>query len=102
MITTLWKQLEAQLIRSWWVVFFCLLCYAGYEQSMSRYQRKMQHYQAQRDELLAYKQDLLDLQADLTLQINSQSDPLWIERTLMGQMGLVPEGQIKIVFDGEE
>lgn len=33
------------------------------------------------------------------LEINSQSDPAWVELMLMKNLGLVPEGQIKVFFD---
>jgi hypothetical protein len=34
----------------------------------------------------------------LTRQINSQSDPAWIEMVMKKELGLVPEGQVKIYF----
>lgn len=34
----------------------------------------------------------------LMRQINSQSDPAWIEMVLKKELGLVPEGQIKVYF----
>ena len=38
------------------------------------------------------------LQKYLTRQINSQSDPSWIEMVLKKELGMVPEDQIKIYF----
>lgn len=37
-------------------------------------------------------------QEELMQQINSQSDPLWVQLILMKVLGLVPEGQKKIHF----
>lgn len=37
-------------------------------------------------------------QALLIQQINSQSDPAWIELVLKRELGLIPEGQKKVVF----
>ena len=34
----------------------------------------------------------------LELEIQSQSDPLWIRLALMKGLGLVPEGQKKVLF----
>lgn len=34
----------------------------------------------------------------LELEIHSQSDPLWIQLALMKGLGLVPEGQRKVLF----
>lgn len=44
------------------------------------------------------KEAALNQQQDLRLQIISQQDPAWIELTLMKGLGLVPEGQQKILF----
>ena len=48
------------------------------------------------------KNALLQLKDDLLLQINSQSDPAWIQLTLMKGLGLVPEGQLKVYFCGDD
>lgn len=49
---------------------------------------------------LKAEQRLLEaVQEDLLLQINSQSDPAWVELILMKGLGLVPEGQTKAVFE---
>ena len=37
----------------------------------------------------------------LELEIHSQSDPLWIQLSLMKGLGLVPEGQKKVLFQEE-
>lgn len=50
------------------------------------------------DDLKTKREYMLREKADLMQQINSQSDPLWIERVLMKGLGLVPEGQKKILF----
>lgn len=54
------------------------------------------------------KKQLIDLKSELkmletqkeylTRQINSQSDPAWIEMVMKKELGLVPEGQVKIYF----
>lgn len=44
------------------------------------------------------KKDAETLKEDLLMQINSQSDPAWVELTLMKGLGLVPEGQKKAIF----
>lgn len=41
---------------------------------------------------------LLQKNEDLLLEVNSQSDPAWIELTLMKGLGLVPEDQQKVYF----
>ncbi len=80
------------------VVCFIAICFGTYlhahkkkaccfEELMTRYER-----------LACEKQEAISIRHDLQLQIESQSDPLWIEQTLMRGLGLVPEGQKKIIF----
>ncbi len=35
---------------------------------------------------------------ELLLQINSQRDPAWLEMVLKRNLGVVPEGQVKVYF----
>lgn len=37
-------------------------------------------------------------QQELILQIESQTDPAWVEMVLKRNLGLVPEGQVKVYF----
>ena len=48
------------------------------------------------------KQLVLQAREDFLLQIQSQSDPAWIQMTLMKGLGVVPEGQLKIYFKKED
>lgn len=85
-------------MRSWWVVLFILGCYICYEQGLRKreadFVKLQQHFQdLQQEKVLAIRQ-----QENLLMQINSQSDPDWVELTLMKGLGLVPEGQTKVLF----
>lgn len=57
--------------------------------------------QEQLNRLNEQKEQLLVEHEDLVLQIQSQSDPAWIQLTLMKGLGLVPDGQMKIFFQSE-
>ena len=92
------NKLDAVWMRNWWVVAFLLCCYVFYERGMlqrdadySKLLRQYKELQIEEKKALARRQDLL-------LQINSQSDPAWVELTLMKGLGLVPEGQTKVMF----
>lgn len=81
-----------------WVLAFTLFCIIFLEQTIKL---KDTEY----SELLSMKITLenqisreVSIQDDLTHEINSQSDPAWVELTLMKELGLAPEGQRKIVF----
>jgi hypothetical protein len=90
-------------IRSWWVVLFILFCYVCYEQGLRKRDVDFAKLHAQYIELLDEKQRALTKNEDLQMQINSHNDPEWVEMTLMKGLGLVPEGQTKVLFtDNEE
>ena len=75
-----------------------LVCYTVYEQAVYRWEKEYFVLKKQMESLKEKKTLALTQQEDLLLQINSQSDPEWVELTLMRGLGLVPEGQKKIVF----
>ena len=86
------------LFRSWWVILFILGCYYSYEQGLQKKDRDFGKLQIQYTDLQKKKKMLLAQQEDLNRQINSQSDPAWVELALMKGLGLAPEGQIKVLF----
>lgn len=45
------------------------------------------------------KAELLADREELRSQIQSQSDPAWVEMILMRELGVVPEGWLKIHFN---
>jgi len=57
--------------------------------------RELENYLAN---LKTEKNQLLQNREDLLLQVGSQSDPSWIQLTLMKGLGVVPEGQVKVYF----
>ena len=94
--------LEEIFIRSWWVILFILGCYLTYEHGLQKKDLDFAKLQAQFSELQKKKKVLLAQQEDLNRQINSQSDPAWVELALMKGLGLCPEGQIKVLFTNQE
>ena len=85
-------------IKSWWVYLFILFCYMLYEQGLRTRNRDFNKLKPQLEILQLEKKELLAKQEDLLLQINSQSDPAWVELTLMKGLGLIPEGAAKFYF----
>ena len=85
----------------WWVVLIISICSLVYTHAA----HKKNAVIASLDEHLGYlnteRARLLQEKEDLLLQINSQSDPAWIQLTLMKGLGLVPEGQSKVYFYSE-
>lgn len=98
MLKKVCKSLDECLFRTWWVIGFMLFCYLMYERGLLKRDQDFAKLHSQYlDMQNQYKQALL-LQSNLLLQVNSQSDPEWVELTLMKGLGLVPDEQIKVVF----
>jgi hypothetical protein len=69
-----------------------------YERGMKRRDQDFAKLSKQYLELQNEKMNAETLRESLLLQINSQSDPAWVELTLMKELGLVPEEEIKVIF----
>lgn len=92
------NRILSEIIRSWWVLAFMLICLALFEHSLESRQAQRQQLYEQWTQLQGEKEKELSKQTDLQLQINSQSDPAWIELLLIKVLGLVPENQVKFFF----
>lgn len=84
---------------SWITITFAILSIGILERGLSKLYLEQIKLERQYEELLKQKKQALELQYQLTKQINSQSDPAWLELILKKTLGVVPEGQIKIYFE---
>lgn len=97
------KKPLAQTVReSWWVFLFlgvtaCFYFYGMHEKNLAYRELERRHAELEKEKALALEQ-----QEELLLQINSQSDPQWIEMILKKDLGVVPEGQVKVYFEKSE
>lgn len=95
------KRPERLFVQWWWV----MLCFLGlltlYEASSQTRNEEFLSLAAHRELLQKEKAQALARQADLALQVSSQSDPDWVELVLRKGLGLVPEGQKKVFFDAK-
>lgn len=86
--------------KSWaWTVLFCALCCLFTYRSHYQIDRAEGHDLEQR--LMRLEQRKSEFSGDreeLHSQIQSQSDPAWVEMVLMRELGVVPEGWLKIHF----
>lgn len=92
------KLVELSAIRFWWVILFCLLCSFLYEQGYNKIENDSKKLMEQFKKLEKEKEKALVTQENLLLQLESQSDPAWVELLLMKELGVVPEGQTKVFF----
>ncbi len=83
----------------WSIGLFLLLCLGLYEAGAHKRQSDFDLLMAEYTHLQYEKENVLALQADLKLQIASHSDRDSIELLLIKKLGLVPEGQKKVVFE---
>jgi hypothetical protein len=84
--------------RSWWVIAFVALCGVIYLHGVRQKNITYQEMTGRLQILEAEKTLALADQEELLLQIQSQSDPAWVELVLKRNLGLVPEGQTKVYF----
>lgn len=87
---------------SWWILLFCGGCLGIYAHCMEKKQSEYLDIKEKIKQLELQRDTLAKVQDNLKLQIHSQNDPEWIELTLKKQLGLVPDGQMKVYFKRDE
>jgi hypothetical protein len=92
------KRKQSVLTNNWWVFLFIALSAAVFFHSVAKKNEVISSLDQHLSTLECEKTALLQVQEELLLQVNSQSDPAWIQLTLMKGLGLVPEGQSKVYF----
>lgn len=83
--------------------FFILLAAGGlvYIQAMKGKSQLYDEMMVELRQLETQKMEALELRDELALQIQSQSDPAWVEMVLKRNLGMVREGQMKVYFHAE-
>ena len=92
------SYLKAFCIRSWWVIVFSTLSIAFYFQAAHGRTTIFSDLSLRMQEMESDKLALSQEQDDLDLQLQSETDPAWIEMLLMKELGVVPEGWTKVHF----
>ena len=92
------RLFEVMVLRSWWVLLFLLLGYVAVNHTIKKREDEISMIEGRIDLLENKKLLVAQERDDLLLKINSQSDPSWIELVLMKELGVVPEGYMKIHF----
>lgn len=96
------KRLERLCVQWWWVLLCLLIVYTFHEQSAKTREEESARLRTQLIQLQGDKVSALMHHDDLMLQLNSQSDPEFVELVLRKGLGLVPQDQTKVFFDREE
>lgn len=101
-INHMFKKFQSYFFESWWVILFALICFALFEQGMYVHTKEFSKLSMQLRELQQHKIIAFSMREKLLLQLNSESDPMWVELVLMRVLGMVPEGQEKVFFSNPE
>ena len=96
------KRKRSFIAQSWWVAAFLFLASGVYLHASAKKEVVLSQLDCHLAALQEEKAALVRDGEDLLLQVGSQSDPAWIQLTLMKGLGLVPEGQQKVYFHNEE
>lgn len=84
--------------RSWWVVCFCLMVGLVHFHFLKEKKLVLSILSSRLEEMKIEKLLALEKREDLNLRISSQNDPAWIEMVLIRDLGVVPEGFLKVHF----
>lgn len=95
MVYKLWKII---CLKSWWVVTFGLFCAILYEHGLYKRELYYQQLNLQMENLKKEKQFALEKNDELQRLVHSQEDSQWVELILREKLGLIADGEQKVVF----
>lgn len=86
------------ILSSWWVVCFLVVTYCLGLKSFEKKEHSIAGLKAQVSLLANQKTLATQKKLDLEKKIISHKDPAYVEMILMKNLGVVPEGYVKISF----
>ncbi len=84
--------------RCWWVIAFCMVTGLFHVHFLKEKKSAVSLLASRLDLMEKEKICALQKREDLRERIASQTDPAWIEMILMRDLGVVPEGFLKVHF----
>ena len=96
------KLLHIVVFKSVWVWALIFFGFAAFQHAGKKKEGEILSLQQKLAGLQQEKEFGVEDQEELKLCLCSKSDPAWIELVLMKNLGVVPEGQIKVHFTSEE
>lgn len=84
--------------RTWFMIAFCVLTGVIHAHFLNEKKRAIHQLNERLNVMENEKMAALKIREDYQLRIASQSDPAWIEMILMRDLGVVPEGFLKVHF----
>jgi hypothetical protein len=86
------------LLKNWWVIAFVLMAGAIYIQAIHKKNQLFATLKEKVETLNDTKVQQLERKQQLLLRIQSQEDPDFIELLLKEKLGVIEEGELKVVF----
>ncbi|MBU6383334.1 MAG: hypothetical protein KGR16_03360 [Verrucomicrobia bacterium] len=84
--------------KNWWLLALCTLTACAHLHFSKEKKSALQSLQIRLAQMENEKAQVLQIKEDLQLRIASQNDPAWIEMVLIRELGVVPEGFLKVHF----
>ena len=91
--------MKANLKKSWWLILVIGVLSFVYFQGMHEKSLLLKELQGRLKGLEQEKLLAQQTQEELLMEIRSETDPAWIELRLMEELGMTPQGAVKIYFD---
>ncbi len=85
-------------VRTWWIFAFFICCISSYVQGGQKRDAALSELTYRFQEMEKEKLIVCQKRDELQLRLQSQNDPAWIEMILMRELGVVPEGWVKVHF----
>ena len=82
-----------------WIFIFVLTTGFFYIPAVGEKKAVLRELAFRLEEMEKEKHSAMHEKEELLLRIQSQNDPAWIEMVLMHDLGLVPEGWLKVHFE---
>ena len=86
------------LLKNWWVIAFVLMAGAIYIQAIHKKNQLLATLKEKVETLNDTKVQQLERKQQLLLRIQSQEDPDFIELLLKEKLGVIEQGELKVVF----
>ena len=92
-------QIGLSIKKWWWVGVFLVGAATLYSHAITTKKELAYSLDQEIDHLCLRKKELEELYEELSLCSSSRDDPAWVELVLMRDLGIVPEGYLKVHFE---
>lgn len=89
---------EEIVLKSWWLILFFLVCFFIYDRASYVREKEEKSLLKKEEALFLRQKKAVKLNEELRQEQQWLNDPAYIEMILMKSLGLVPEGQTKVIF----